>query len=124
MLFETFAVFTGAAILFGAVAALKPDGRFLFGTAAFLILTGGMVLSSGTLEVHDGWNETGHKVVNKTQANEEIIDHNLTQEKVYRDLDEDYGFDLPVLLSLLYFALAVGAFLIASYSLETKGVRK
>ena len=131
MLFQTLILLIAFAAVFAVTAGLARDSQFLVPMAGILILVSGMLLTSGTLLVQDGYTEQiakdtnstsfteegggpfGNDQVNATEETDEYVDHTPR----YEDLNELYDIgplSISGLLAFIFLAIALYSFILSA----------
>jgi hypothetical protein len=100
MLITTLMVLLGFASIFGLIAGLSKDRVYLLPMSAILILCSGMMLTSGSLQVDNGFNATEEQIDSNTTE--------ITQRPSYKDIDQKYsGFEFTTLFSVILLIISL-----------------
>lgn len=116
MILEVLTTLTVIAGIFGTVAAFSKDARFLLGMGAILILTGGMLLSSPSVDVNVGDSIT---VENSTLTNTSTgseIDTTKNKTTEFRNIDNNHTFQVSRMLALIYLAIGIYCMFVGGFT--------
>lgn len=129
MLLETLSVLLLFASVFAITAGLARDSKFLVPMAGILVLCSGMLLTSGAIEVQEGFYDTSFKNAssttyelskpngaNTTTSVNSSVDTFSERTPKYSDLNTQYSLgplNLSGSLAFIFLAIALYSFILA-----------
>jgi len=100
MLIQTLLVLLAFASIFGVIAGISKDRVYLLPMAGILLLSSGMLFTSGDVQIQDGQNIT------EEQINENITE--IDQRDVYYSVDDNYqAFNFSQLFGVILLIISV-----------------